>query len=185
MKNNVLSVEFANQEAIKELIGQIDNPSAKKIQVRGLYGSSKSMVFSSTLKNGVNIAIMDNKEEAQFFTNDLYNFLDEENVFFFPTSSNMVSNKINTIKDSSQKVQRSAAISALNSFISGKNKEKQIVLVAYPASVYENIPNSKVLKKNILAIKKGEMVSHEFIKEALLEYKFRRWILLGSRGSLH
>ena len=155
MKNNLLSGEFANQNAINELIRQIDDPQTRRIQVRGLYGSSKSLVFSSTLKKGVNVAIMDNKEEAQFFTNDLYNLLDEENVFFFPASSNYVSNKINTIKDSSQKVQRSAAISALNAFINGKVKDKPIVIVAYPASIYENVPNSNVLKKNILTIKKG------------------------------
>ena len=182
MKNNLLSGEFAGQNAINELKRQIDDPLARKIQLKGLYGSSKSLAFSSTLKKGVNIVIMDNKDEAQFFTNDLYNLLDEESVFFFPASSNYVSNKINTIKDSSQKVQRSAAISALNAFISSKSSDKHLVLVAYPASIYENVPNSNVLKKNILTIKKGEMVSHEFIKEALFEYKFEKVDFVGEPG---
>jgi len=182
MKNNILSGEFARQEAFEELVKEIGDSEVSRIQVKGLYGSSKSLLFSSSLGKGVNFVIMDNKEEAQFFTNDLYNLLDEESVFFFPTSSNFISNKINTIKDSSQKVQRSAAISALNSFVNGKNKEKSIVVVAYPASIYENIPNSKVLKKNILSIKKGEMVSHEFIKEALQEYKFEKVDFVGEPG---
>ena len=49
MKNNLLSGEFANQNAINELIRQIDDLQARRIQVRGLYGSSKSLVFSSTV----------------------------------------------------------------------------------------------------------------------------------------
>ena len=172
-KNNLLS-EFSSQSAHNELVGLLSNSEIKRIQIKGLYGSSKSFAFAAATGNGISFAIMDSKEEAQFFTNDLYNLLDEENVFFFPSSSNYVSNKINTIKDSSQKVQRSATISALNAFLNDKNKGKQLIIVSYPASIYEKIPNNKVLKKNILNIRKGEMVSHEFIKETLVEYKFEK-----------
>ena len=181
MENNLLFSEFTSQSAQKELEVLMEKPDADIVQVKGLYGSSKSFALAGAAEKGVTVVIMDNKEEAQFFTNDLYNLLQEENVFFFPTSSNLVSNKINTIKDSSQKVQRSAAISALNGFITGKNKEKQIILVAYPASVFEKIPNNRVLKKNMLTIKKGEMVTHEFIKETLQEYKFEKVDFYGRK----
>ncbi|MBR2438352.1 MAG: transcription-repair coupling factor [Bacteroidales bacterium] len=182
MENNLLLSEFTSQSAQKELEVLMEKPGADIVQVKGLYGSSKSFALAGAAEKGVTVVIMDNKEEAQFFTNDLYNLLQEENVFFFPTSSNLVSNKINTIKDSSQKVQRSAAISALNGFITGKNKEKQIILVAYPASVFEKIPNNRVLKKNMLTIKKGEMVTHEFIKETLQEYKLEKVDFVGEPG---
>ena len=182
MKNNHLLAVYSSQDAIKELVGTISNKGTNKIQVKGVYGSSKSFTLASTIKGGVYVAVMDNKEEAQFFTNDLYNLLPEESVFFFPASSNLVSNKISTMKDSSQKVQRSAAISALNAFLGGKSTHKEIVLVTYPAAIYEKIPNNGMLKKNILKIKKGEMVSHEFIKEALFEYKFEKVDFVGEPG---
>ena len=183
MKNNSLLAAYSSQDAQKELVGLISNNTSKNIHIKGVYGSSKSFTFASTVKgNGVYIVVMDTKEDAQFFTNDLYNLFDEDSVYFFPTSSNLVSNKINTIKDSSQKVQRSAAISALNARINGKNKNKPLILIGYPASIYETIPNNKVLKKNILKIKKGELVSHEFIKEALVEYNFEKVDFVGEPG---
>ena len=152
MKNNQLLAVYSSQDAIKELVGKISSSNSYKIQVKGVYGSSKSFTLASTIKGGVYVVVMDNKEEAQFFTNDLYNLLPEDSVFFFPSSSNLVSSKIATMKDSSQKVQRSAAISSLNSYFNGEGRLKKIILIGYPASVYEKIPNSKVLKKNIVDV---------------------------------
>ena len=183
MKNNQLLAAYSSQDAQKELVGLISDNTSKNIHIKGVYGSSKSFTFAATVKNnGVYIVVMDTKEDAQFFTNDLYNLFDDDSVFFFPTSSNLVSNKISTMKDSSQKVQRSAALSALNNRINGKNKNKPLILIAYPASIYETIPNNNVLKKNILKIRKGELVTHEFIKEALLEYNFEKVDFVGEPG---
>ncbi|MBQ7773808.1 MAG: transcription-repair coupling factor [Bacteroidales bacterium] len=182
MENNVLLNVFSSQSAVKELVEVLNNKKNNSIAIKGLYGSSKSFVLASSMPGGINLVIMDNKEEAQFFSNDLYNLVDEDCVFFFPCSSNSVSNKVSTIKDSSQKVQRSAAISALRNFLDGESTLKKIILVAYPASVYEKIPNSRVLKSNILKIRKGEMVSHEFIKETLQEYNFEKVDFVGEPG---
>ncbi len=182
MKDNGLLKIFSSQNASVSLVEALKDTSINNISVKGLYGSSKSFAFSAAVTNGVTVVIMDNKEQAQFFTNDLYNLLDEDCIYFFPCSSNITSSKINSIKDSSQKVQRSAAISALSSFISGESKNKSLVLVAYPASIYEKIPNNNVLKKNLLKIRKGEMVSHEFIKETLLEYNFEKVDFVGEPG---
>lgn len=170
------------QEASLELRQALENKEVRTIVASGLYGSSKSFVMASAFTEGVNVVVMDNKEEAQFATNDLYSIEGEENVFFFPCSSNISNSKINTIKDSSQKVQRSAAISALNSFFNGEGKCKKVILIAYPASIYEKIPNKSVLKKNILKVKKGDMVSHEFIKEVLVEYGFEKVDFVGEPG---
>ena len=173
---------FSSQEASIKLRDALEDKNVMTIETGGLYGSSKAMVMASSFREGVNIVVMDNKEEAQFITNDLYNMAGEENVFYFPSSVNITKSKINTIKDSSQKVQRSAAISALNSFMCGESKNKTIIFTAYPASIYEKIPNSNVLKKNILKIRKGDMVSHEFIKEMLYEYKFEKVDFVGEPG---
>ena len=182
MKDNGLLKIFSSQTASVSLGEAVVNVSVKSVSVKGLYGSSKSFAFACTVGEGATIVVMDNKEQAQFFTNDLYNLFDEDCVYFFPCSSNITSSKIKTIKDSSQKVQRSAAISSLSSFLSGESKNKRVILIGYPASIYEKIPNNKVLKKSLLKIKKGEMVSHEFIKEALMEYNFEKVDFVGEPG---
>ncbi len=173
---------FFSQEASFKLKGALEDSNARTVNIGGLYGSSKALAMSSAFKEGINIVVMDNREEAQFITNDLYNLMEEENVFYFPASSNLGRSKINTIKDSSQKVQRSAAISSLNSFFSGEGKNSKIILVTYPAAIYEKIPNRKLVEKNILKIRKGDTVSHEFIKEMLFEYKFEKVDFVGEPG---
>jgi transcription-repair coupling factor (mfd) len=183
MRNNELENILSQQEAQKQLVEFINDKQSKRLEVKGLNGSSKAFALADAIAKGINVVVMDNKEQAQFFCNDLYNLLDEESVFFFPCSvaSNTLS-KITTIKESSQKVQRSAALSALNNYILGESQFKNIVLVAYPASVYEKIINSKLLVKNILKIKVGEKVSHEFIKETLQEYNFEKVDFVGEPG---
>ena len=150
---------FTSQESHKELITILDKEETRRISVNGLFGSSKSAVMADTFRKGINVVVMDNKEEAQFITNDLYNIMEEDCVFFFPCSSNITQSKINTIKDSSQKVQRSAAISSLNSFINGESKIKSLVLIAYPASIYEKIPNN--IKPMVLMAKLANICTNQ------------------------
>ena len=164
MNNCVFKDKFISQLSVKEIVEFLNNNSKNKLEIKGIYGSAKSLVYSSAVSTGINVVVMDNKEQAQFFCNDLYSLLDSESVFFFPSSSTYVNNKITTIKESSQKVQRSSAISELNHYLQGQSKFKNITLVAYPASIYEKVLDSDLLKKNILKIKKGDMLSHQFIK---------------------
>lgn len=182
MKNIEPFSDFISQESCRRLLTLLRDSKIRKIGVNGLFGSSKSVAVASSMNNGINIIIMDNKEEAQFITNDLYNMVDEDCVYFFPCSANISQSKISTIKDSTQKVQRSAAISSLNGFVNGESNTKKIIVIAYPASVYEKIPNKKVLKKNLLKVKKGDMISHEFIKEVLAEYNFQKVDFVGEPG---
>lgn len=182
MNNSVFSDNFLSQLSVKEIIEFINKDSKEKLEIKGIYGSAKSLVYSYAVTKGINVVVMDNKEQAQFFCNDLYNLFSDESVFFFPSSSNFVNNKITTIKESSQKVQRSSAISELNNFIQGQSKFKNITLVTYPAAIYEKVLNSSMLKKNILKIKKGDMLSHDFIKETLMEYNFEKVDFVGEPG---
>ncbi|MEG0891061.1 MAG: transcription-repair coupling factor [Bacteroidales bacterium] len=181
MDNYVIQNIFSQQPAQKELVEFLENKNSKKIELVGLYGSSKAYAFSSVVDKGIHIVVMNSKEEAQFFSNDLYNLLGDENVFFFPTSVTQVS-RISTIKESTQKVQRSAALSAINNFKDKQLKNKFLILVTYPAAIYEKILNRKDLVNNILKISKGDLLSHEFIKETLLAYNFEKVDFVSEPG---
>ena len=106
---------FSSQNPQKKLTEFLKG-SNNGVILKGLYGSSKACSFSDAAESynkGVHIVILNNIEQARFFTNDLYGLLSDSNVFYFPTSANGNSN-VATIKESSNKVQRSAAINALN-----------------------------------------------------------------------
>ena len=77
--------KFFSQESANKLKESLANGNIRTVHIGGLYGSSKALSMSSSFVEGVNIVVMDNREEAQFLTNDLYNLTEEENVFYFPT----------------------------------------------------------------------------------------------------
>ena len=175
---------FSSQKPQKELVDFLKTDNGKKILLNGLYASSKVYAFAdavASLNKGIHIVVMNNKDEAQFFSNDLYNILGEEYTYYFPTSSHYVS-KISTSKDSSQKVQRSAAINALESFNKGVFDKKFIVLVTYPGAVHEKIINKKKLSDSILGISVNDILSHEFIKETLLACNFEKVDFVSEPG---
>ncbi len=175
---------FSSQKPQKELVDFLKTDNGKKILLNGLYASSKVYAFAdavASLNKGIHIVVMNNKDEAQFFSNDLYNILGEEYTYYFPTSSHYVS-KISTSKDSSQKVQRSAAINALESFNKGIFDKKFIVLVTYPGAVHEKIINKKKLSDSILGISVNDTLSHDFIKETLLACNFEKVDFVSEPG---
>ena len=180
ISNNLIEL-VSSQQSNKELITFINNKDYNKIELDGLFGSSKSYFFANTVGKGIHFFVLSNKEEAQFLCNDLYSLLGDNNVFFFPTSVAQLS-KISTIKESTQKVQRSATISALNRFLERDSLSDFLVIVTYPAAIYEGVLNSETLKSNILKISEGDMLTHEFIKETLIAYNFNRCDFVSEPG---
>ena len=75
---------FTGQQSHKELISLLDKEETRRVSVNGLFGSSKSVLMADAFREGINVVVMDNKEEAQFITNDLYNLMEDDCVFFFP-----------------------------------------------------------------------------------------------------
>ena len=74
---------FSSQKSQKELVNLLKKGECKKLFINGLYASSKSCAFSDaveSLNSGIHFVIMNNREEAEFFTNDLYNMLGEDYV---------------------------------------------------------------------------------------------------------
>jgi transcription-repair coupling factor (superfamily II helicase) len=175
-------VIFHNAEIAEKLAEYLSNEEQKRCLIKGLYGSSKGYVMSSSIAraslSNIQIVIEDDKEAAEYFCADLYNIHGESDVYFFPTSAAKLS-KISTIKDSSQKVQRSSTISAINLYLENLQKgdvakQNRIIIVTYPDAAKELILNKKSLKNSVLKIKKGDELPFDFIKETLMNANFER-----------
>ncbi len=181
MENDILLKLLNKEDSYKQLVTLLEKKNNFKIELNGLFGSAKSYAFSLAINRGIHILIMNTKEEAQFICNDLYSILGDEKVYFFPTSSTSVS-RVSTVRESTLRVQRSAAISALNNFIERDSLSGFIILVTYPEAINEKILNSVELKKSLLKISKGDTLSHEFIKETLFEYNFNKVDFVSEPG---
>lgn len=172
MGNTVSEHKFLRQEPARQLVSWCKQGVEKRVLIEGLYSSAKAFAISASAESGIHIVMLNNREDAVNCTGDLYKLLDKERVFFFPSSKNHSLKSVR--RDSSHLVQRTAAIDAVKCFNERCFKHQSIILVAYPHSVSELVLNEKSIKSSILRISKGDMLSHDFIRETLAEYSFER-----------
>ena len=154
--------------------------SAKAVYIASVLSSSKDPLCA--------LVIADSKKNAYFITSDLYNFFSEESVFYFPQTTDR-----NELKTASSKVQRTAAISAINKFVSkadkdtieqslakghfdicklGKDNKLPTIIVSYPEALEEKVLKQRKTRESILKISKGDRLSHSFVSEVLFSQGF-------------
>jgi transcription-repair coupling factor (superfamily II helicase) len=140
----------------------------KKIAVSGLSGSSVSVVFS-VLREMLpyqSLFILNDREEAAFFFDDLQVLGRADDLLFFPSSykRNIWHDHI----DSENIILRTDVLNKLSA------KEKKYLIITYPEAIMEMVVSQSGLQKHTLHIKTGEKLSISFINDLLFEYGFER-----------
>lgn len=138
------------------------------IQLRGLKGSIDSAVAASIydLQPVNHLFILQDREEAAYFQNDLQNILDKE-VLFFP-SSYKKAYQFEEIENANV-LRRAEVLNRLN-----QKEAKGELIVTFPDALTEKVINKKSLVKNTLGARVGEQIDVEFISEVLIEYGFEK-----------
>ena len=139
-----------------------------KIQCNGLIGSSLSFVLQSLFKNSEHpfLVLLNDKEEAAYYLNDLEKMIGEEDVLFYPGSYRRPYQIEDT--DNANVLLRAEVLNRINS------RKKPAIIVTYPEALFEKVVTKKDLDKNTLKINEGDQISIEFINEVLFEYEFKR-----------
>jgi len=150
---------------LKEMLSTSDG---KKITVSGLSGSSATVVFSVLREMNPYQAlfILNDREEAAFFYDDLQMLGREEELLFFPSSykRNIWHNHI----DHENIILRTDVLNKLT-----VNEKKQLI-VTYPEAIMEMVVSESGLQKHTLHVTKGDKLSISFVNELLYEYGFER-----------
>jgi transcription-repair coupling factor (superfamily II helicase) len=158
---------FARLPQIDETAGSL-NAKGKRIHWKGLVGSSKSACATalSAQVPGHHLFILNDKEEAAYFLNDLESLYPEDKrVLFYPASYRVPYQLEET--DNANVVSRAEVLERINS---GTN----VWVVTYPQALFEKVPTSRNLSKNTLKVEVGKTYSIDFLNEVLLEYHFER-----------
>lgn len=165
-----------------EIIQRYLNESEGGLPVlwKGLQASARSYAMASVIQEGVHWVICSGKETAAGLANDLYHLMDEGAIFYFPQSENRgVKTKIH---DVSQKVQRTAALGALQEYVQGKSRHPYLVIVTYPASMQELVPAMDQLSANVIRLEQGAVVGFENLKASLVSGGFQRCDFVSQPG---
>ena len=160
--------------------------------MNSLNNSANAVLIASTVKgadNGaLNIVLLGNKKDAYYMVSDLDNFFPEENLFFFPASSEK-----SEFKKATAQLQRTSALIAITekrkltepskvrkgSFalsldILVKEPVRSGIVVTYTDAIEEKVLKPKVIREKILKFKTGDVISHEKIQKTLFENNFRK-----------
>ncbi|MEQ3691872.1 MAG: transcription-repair coupling factor [Flavobacterium sp.] len=140
----------------------------KKASVSGLIGSSLSIIIQSVFKKSEIpfLLIFNDKEEAAYYLNDLEQFLNDEDVLFYPGSYRRPYQIEET--DNANVLLRAEVLNRINS------RKKPAIIVSYPEALFEKVVTRKELDKNTLKLAVNDNLSIDFINETLFEYNFKR-----------
>lgn len=166
MKAHELLKIYEEDSFIKTLLEEIK--SKKNVYIKGLSGSLDAIIASVNYKVNPqhNIFILNDKEDAAYFYNDLQNLLGEESVYLFPMSYKKP--YLYEEIDNANVLQRSEVLNQLN------NEKTNLLIVTYPEALSEKVINKKSLIANTLQIKIGEKLDVSFISELLVSYDFEK-----------
>ncbi|WP_445386088.1 transcription-repair coupling factor [Robiginitalea sp. IMCC44478] len=149
---------------LQEVIAQKGTVAA----LNGLSGSSLSFVISESFKRAERpfLLLLEDKEEAAYYLNDLEELLGDKDVLFYPGSYRRPYEIEET--DNANVLLRAEVLNRINS------RKKPALIVSYPDAVFEKVVTRKELEKNTLKLKTGDAISLDFLNEVLFEYHFRR-----------
>ncbi|MEY4011541.1 MAG: hypothetical protein RIT22_665 [Bacteroidota bacterium] len=159
---------YDNSPKIEQIAAQIAQNHAQKLQLSGLVGSSISFVIRSLFKKTELpfLFILNDKEEAAYYLNDLEQMIGDQDVLFYPASFRRPYHIEET--DNANVLLRAEVLNRINS------RKKPAIIVSYPEALFEKVVTRKELDKNTLKVAVGDQISIDFINEVLFEYEFKR-----------
>lgn len=159
---------FEGHKGFEQAAAKIGTPPGEKFHLHGLVGSSKTILLSRLFEKCKQnfVVLLNDREEAAYFYDDLNNIGLENQTLFFPSSY-----KRSIQYDQPEQenvVQRTEVLNLMS-----KN-EHNYLLISYPEALVEKVVSNENLESNTLQIKSGDKLSIEFINEFLYEYGFER-----------
>lgn len=168
--------QYINDNRIKQLAGVISLPDANQdVILSNVKGSSINLIATAVWQNthgvestnGLNhVFVLDDKEEAAYFHNDMENLTQALDICFFPDSFKRSGNY--TEFNSSHVMLRTEALSKITANRSGA------VLVTYPEAIFEKVVQPYLLSGNMIHIKVNATLDIDNLLQHFTELGFRR-----------
>jgi transcription-repair coupling factor (superfamily II helicase) len=168
LSKKILYNTYDNSPKTQQIVARLLENNQVKMQLSGLLGSAVSFVIRSVFKQSELpfLVILNNKEEAAYYLNDLEQMIGEQDVLFYPGSFRRPYEIEDT--DNANVLLRAEVLNRINS------RKKPAIIVTYPEALFEKVVTRKELDKNTLKVAVGDKISIDFINEVLFEYEFKR-----------
>ncbi len=170
MNLQVLLGLYQNDIRLKQLAAAFSLPDTKiRAYLDGLRGSSTAFVAAALwhLSESNHVFVLNDKEEAAYFHNDLEHLTGALDIHYFPDSFKKTAQfgELN----SSHVMLRTEALAKFRGDVVRKK-----ALITYPEALFEKVVNPASLTKNMISIKVGENLKPDKMMEQFVELGFRR-----------
>jgi transcription-repair coupling factor (superfamily II helicase) len=157
---------FAQIQPMQALAAAAEHAAAP-IHLQGLAGSGFALATASLYASSSRpiVAILHNKEEAQYFKSDLENLLVGETIYFLPDS---FLKPYNLARENAMGVQE--RIETLNAL----RRNNKRIFVTYTSALAEFVVDKAELEKSSIEIARGQSLDTEFLMEFLQVNGFER-----------
>ncbi|HYW96873.1 MAG TPA: transcription-repair coupling factor, partial [Bacteroidales bacterium] len=157
---------YKDRQEIEMISGLLQEPEGKVLHLKGLSGSSRSACIRACLSKirGTHLIILNEKEEAAYFYNDLSSLGGNDHIMFFPSSYTRSIQYKKT--DEANIITRTQVLKRLS------ERRVENFVVTYPEALMERVISRKALDDNTFQMKEGEKIDREFLKELLETYTF-------------
>ncbi|MHC0444236.1 transcription-repair coupling factor [Flavobacterium sp. 3-218] len=168
MSKNALYTTYDNLPKAQQIASSLLEGNQVKMNISGLLGSAVSFIIRSVFRKTELpfLIVLDNKEEAAYYLNDLEQMIGEQDVLFYPASFRRPYQIDET--DNANVLLRAEVLNRINS------RKKPAVIVTYPEALFEKVVTRRELDKNTLKVALNDKISIDFINEVLFEYEFKR-----------
>ena len=160
-KQNIIKIY--EQVVQKKQIAQLLSKEKSQFQITNLVGSSLSFLISESFKKVEKpfLVILNDKEEAAYYLNDLEQLLNDKDVLFYPGSYRRPYQIEET--DNANVLLRSEVLNRINS------RKKPALIVTYPDALFEQVVTKAELNRNTLKLNLKDNLSLDFVNEVLFE----------------
>lgn len=152
---------------IKTVAAGIHTPASSNIKIKGLSGSLDAVLVACAFRLHPQdyIIILQEKDEASYFQNDLQNLLGKD-ILLFPMSYKRLYEFDET--ENANILLRAEVLNHLAS------KTKPQIIVTYPEALSEKVINKRSLATNTFSVRLKEKLDISFLEEFLHGYDFEK-----------
>lgn len=158
--------EISKSKVYHQLKQQLDGNSVSHLI--GAKGSSVALYLSALQfdQKQRHLVILPDHEAASYFYNDVQNILGQNKALLFPASSKT--------PYSTEEHTRNANLIQRTEVLTYVEKDKEKIIVTYPAALAEKVIGKQTLTENSFTLKKGEKLEMDFLIDLLFDYEFHR-----------
>jgi transcription-repair coupling factor (superfamily II helicase) len=160
--------QYKSDSLVQNLAEGIRTSSSKTLQLKGLAGSLDAVIIAAVYKSvrASHLVVLQDKEEAAFFYNDLQNLLGEKEVFFFPMSYKRPYEYDET--ENANVLMRAEVLNHLSVHPGAQ------IIITYPEALSEKVITKKSLANNTFVVQTKEKLDRAFLEEFLHTYEFEK-----------